>query len=216
VQKLEKMGWSVEKIADEDLPDEIWKQHANGAFFSNLGRYSPDKLNKRFPRTDAGGYACVEVKHGYFRVHTCVLEAFGFSKPSEGHTVDHVNRCRFDNRLCNLRWATRSEQNCNQIRSPCESKPFRGRKVGDEEWMSYTRTRDAANATGCDANCITNVLNPKARTKTAPGFDGARFEFELEKDPSDDDLDGELWTKIVAFDWLPDGKYHCTVGNVRV
>ena len=35
-------------------------------------------------------------------------------KPSEKHKyVDHINRIKTDNRLCNLRWATQSEQNMN-------------------------------------------------------------------------------------------------------
>ena len=35
--------------------------------------------------------------------------------PENKYSVDHENRDPLDNRLCNLSWATKEEQNANQI-----------------------------------------------------------------------------------------------------
>ncbi len=44
--------------------------------------------------------------------------------PDNKPTIDHINRIRDDNRVENLRWATRSEQNSNLIRND-KTIPFR-------------------------------------------------------------------------------------------
>lgn len=50
-----------------------------------------------------------------YRVHTLVVEAFLGPKPAGGdYTVDHINRDKKDNRVENLRWATRFEQAANR------------------------------------------------------------------------------------------------------
>ena len=45
-------------------------------------------------------------------LHRVILTTF--VGKSSGHSVDHINRIRHDNRLSNLRWATRSEQMLNR------------------------------------------------------------------------------------------------------
>ena len=47
-------------------------------------------------------------------VHTLVAEAFLGAKPSPSHSVDHIDRDPFNNRLSNLRWATRLMQTKNR------------------------------------------------------------------------------------------------------
>lgn len=47
------------------------------------------------------------------RVHRLVILAFHGNPPSPGHTPDHINRDRTDNRAENLRWATPKEQASN-------------------------------------------------------------------------------------------------------
>ena len=55
------------------------------------------------------GYTCL--------VHGLVMRLF-VGEPPLGYTVDHINRNKLDNRLCNLRYADRTEQIINQkIRS---------------------------------------------------------------------------------------------------
>lgn len=52
-------------------------------------------------------------KRKQYSVHRLVLMTFDKPQP-KGHTCDHINRIKTDNRLINLRWATHSEQNLNK------------------------------------------------------------------------------------------------------
>ena len=58
------------------------------------------------------GYYVIRIKGRLFQVHRLVCESF-HTNPENKPTVDHINRIRTDNRVCNLRWATRHEQNEN-------------------------------------------------------------------------------------------------------
>lgn len=53
--------------------------------------------------------------------------------PENKPTIDHINRNKYDNRLCNLRWATTGEQNQNKPvrfdkKLPCDELVFAGIK----------------------------------------------------------------------------------------
>jgi hypothetical protein len=49
-----------------------------------------------------------------FYVHRAVALAFLGEPPFEGCTVDHIDRCRQNNVVWNLRWATPVEQSANR------------------------------------------------------------------------------------------------------
>lgn len=55
------------------------------------------------------GYRTVRILGKDYKVHRLLAEAF-IPNPENKPTVDHINRIRDDNRLCNLRWATQKEQ----------------------------------------------------------------------------------------------------------
>ena len=123
----------------EKIEGEIWKQYKKNklinheiindfkpgfCYISNMGRF----------------YECRQIKLGildqkdYYllgnkRVHILVLEYFGPPKPSPLHTSDHISTIKTDNRLCNLRWSTVSEQNKNTVKN--NSKQF-------SVWNGYT------------------------------------------------------------------------------
>jgi HNH endonuclease/NUMOD4 motif len=98
---------------------EVWKDIPGFQDYqiSNLGR-----LRSRIFRNnekilclqkDDRGYSRFRSKHGLIRIHKAVASAF-LPNPDNKPEIDHINRDRSDNRLENLRWATRSENNLNR------------------------------------------------------------------------------------------------------
>lgn len=58
---------------------------------------------------EQNGYRRVGIRGKNYQVHRLVAETF-IPNPENKPTVDHINRVRDDNRVKNLRWATRKEQ----------------------------------------------------------------------------------------------------------
>tara|TARA_B110001450_G_scaffold23416_1_gene20866 strand:- start:327 stop:1208 length:882 start_codon:yes stop_codon:yes gene_type:complete len=70
------------------------------------------------PTKDQQGYVHANTKESKrVPIHRIVMLTFvGASDDPLKTTIDHINRIRSDNRLCNLRWASSTEQNTNQTR----------------------------------------------------------------------------------------------------
>lgn len=64
-----------------------------------------------------GGYRCIFLQRRCFRVHFLVCTAFLGFRPSDSHSVDHINRIKDDNKIENLRWASSREQAMNRSNS---------------------------------------------------------------------------------------------------
>ena len=79
------------------------------------GRVFSKKSNKFLkPRLHRGGYQQVSLcKDGKSKNHYIhrLLGVHYIENPNNKPQIDHINRIKTDNRLCNLRWTTRSE-NC--------------------------------------------------------------------------------------------------------
>ena len=80
----------------------------------NVRSIKSGRVLKTYRRKDYGGYILitrwVNGKHRTFRVHRLVAIAF-HGEPKQGQEVLHINGIPTDNRACNLRWGTRTE-NC--------------------------------------------------------------------------------------------------------
>lgn len=81
-------------------------------------------------------------------LHRVMAAAFRLPRLPEQTEVDHINGLPWDNRLSNLRCASRSEQmkysyaNPNRGKSGLRrSKPIYGRRVGSTEWVFYRSGR---------------------------------------------------------------------------
>lgn len=94
------------------------------------------------PITTHYGYLTVNLTHNKkrvaARVHRLVLAAFvGFSK---GQEADHINRDKKDNRLSNLRYCTRSQNNTNKHPRTNMSSEYVGVTRDRGKWQSAIRT----------------------------------------------------------------------------
>lgn len=81
--------------------------------------YSYKSLKILTPHPDRDGYLRVHLKNDFKEIQMSIHRAVALTyipNPNDLSTVDHINRVRNDNRVENLRWATRSEQNYNSKR----------------------------------------------------------------------------------------------------
>ena len=71
---------------------------------------------------------CKNGEKRYFRVHRLIALAF-IPNPYELPEIDHINGNPRDNRVCNLRWASRRTNQNNPITRSRLSKSLTGRKI---------------------------------------------------------------------------------------
>lgn len=82
------------------------------------------------------GYIMVTLKGKSYRVHRLVAEAF-IPNPENKPDIDHINTIRTDNRVENLRWATRSENMKNTLtRQKCSES-----RKGKYEGLDHNRAK---------------------------------------------------------------------------
>jgi len=102
---------------NEDI--ELWKpiEVCPKYEISTLGRVRNTRSECiRVPDKNSKGYARLRIlkdgKKIRFMIHRCVALAF-LPNPENKEMVDHINGDNTDNRLVNLRWSTRSENQLN-------------------------------------------------------------------------------------------------------
>lgn len=72
-----------------------------------------EEISKHVWTLDGYGYPCRNDGGKTIRMHTWVIEQASNEKVPEGVYVDHINKCKRDNRLCNLRIVTPEESSTN-------------------------------------------------------------------------------------------------------
>ena len=81
--------------------------------------YKNGKIHYIKPSLANNGYLHITVnKRKRYSIHRILATLF-IPNPDNKPCVDHINRIRTDNRLCNLRWATHQENCYNKIQKGC-------------------------------------------------------------------------------------------------
>jgi hypothetical protein len=111
---------------------EIWKQIEDYEDYevSSYGRIKSKKHNKERilkDRADGSGYyQVVLLKDGIeksFKVHKLAAKAFIPNDDATKNIIDHIDRCRTNNNINNLRWVTKRE---NRLNSDVRLQPMYG------------------------------------------------------------------------------------------
>lgn len=113
-------------------------------------------------RISPDGYKRVVIKGKDYKQHRIIAMAF-IPNPENKPTVDHINGIKTDNRVCNLRWATRKEQVCNDL-----YKSIRGKRVlGVDENGNIVKefvSIAEAHRNGYDSRALGRILYKKIHT----------------------------------------------------
>tara|TARA_Y100000389_G_C17458358_1_gene519770 strand:- start:1251 stop:3371 length:2121 start_codon:yes stop_codon:yes gene_type:complete len=131
---------------DIDLIGEKWKKHPDFSFeVSNMGRIK-NKRRISYGKPDVKSYYIYSGK----RVHKLVMDVWGPPCPGQGYTVDHINNNPSDNRIYNLKWASKKEQCLNQrtknLIKPRKINGYTGEIIAEYESMNKLRETEGINS----------------------------------------------------------------------
>jgi hypothetical protein len=186
---------------------EIWKVISGFPNYeiSTLGNIRNIVTGKTLTPVIKGGYFHVSLSHNKlrksFKMHRLVAIAF-IDNPENKSDVNHKDKNKLNNKLENLEWMTRKENNvhrCQGIIITCnKNKPiFRINKETDEiieeynsielagEWAHKKNlTQNSHNGRNAIGNCL------KGLKKTA-------YHFKWKYKNLNQDLEGEIWKQII-------------------
>jgi hypothetical protein len=99
-----------------DYRDWLWLKESLWCHTFGGGVEGPDAMHKMYARRTVQG--------GTLWMHREILKRFAGPAPSERHVGDHINGNSLDNRRCNLRWATLSQNARNKFGTAWLQKRF--------------------------------------------------------------------------------------------
>jgi len=179
------------------LEGEVWKPYES-AWVSSLGRFKSSRGVVSTPKPKQSGYVQVQINGKNHHIHRIMAIAFDIPKRDDQNTVDHIDGNPSNNRLENLRWASRSEQiqhsyatNKNRASSaPSRSKPVEARVFGEEAWVWYASSMEAARSLGLNQGHISACC--RGKQKRVGGY-----EFRWGEANEAAVLEGEVWMDVV-------------------
>ena len=165
---------------------------------SSLGRFKSSRGVISTPKPKKSGYVAVCCNGKNHQIHVLMAIAFGLEKRDDQDTVDHRDNNPSNNRLENIRWASRSEQiqhsyATNKDRAsnaPKRSKPVEGRKLGAEAWVPYASSSEAARSLELYQAAISACCS--GRCKQTGGYE---FRWGVANEVAV--LEGEVWVDVV-------------------
>jgi len=216
-------GYVCEFVKESnEIEGEIWKKipdslaPGNNTYVSNLGRVKARSGVVTTPTPRQNGYASIQINDKRLYVHRLVLAAFDIAPSSEAHKfVNHKDLNPSNNRLENLEWCTQAENMHHSFANNAErgnnvskvSKPVRGKRVGDVNWVTYESAADAARNLGLDKGNISKCCRKGGKTQDY------YFEFTEPNEPTL--LSGEVWKKWDAVEISNLGRYKDQRGVVK-
>ena len=165
---------------------------------SSLGRFKSSTGVISTPKPTKSGYVSVFCNDKHHRIHRLIVIAFALPKRDDQDTVDHIDNDPSNNRLDNLRWASKSEQikhsfatNENRTSSaPKRSKPVEGRELRAEAWVPYASIMEAARLLELNPGSIRACCSG-GRKKTGG------YEFRWGQANEAAVLEGEVWKDVI-------------------
>ena len=169
--------------------DELWVSSTGWVWQYDVRNKKWFKPSKNPPNSGTGD-VFVGHRGKDLRVHVLVALAFFGPPPTEQHTVDHLTKHggdiikeRSDNRIENLRWATKHEQalNRNKQKRRRDGRPVLAWRVGasSESAVPYPSTLAAANDLGINTGSISRCAHGGAECSAK----GWRFRFAETAEP---------------------------------
>lgn len=133
---------------------EEWKVIPNSKFeISSCGNMRRIGTTTNYKLSlDGGGYYIYPIEYNDFRktkrIHRLVGEVF-IPNPDNLPQLDHINGKRDDNRIENLRWCSRSQNQHNKGLQKNNKSGFKGVRCSDGRWRATIWNEGKYNHIGC-------------------------------------------------------------------
>jgi len=189
------------------MEEELWKpiESFENYQVSTLGRVKNKNSNKLMKSSSKGGYLGISLINSLgqktFKVHRLVALAF-ISNPENKTDVNHMDKNKHNNNICNLEWNTRRENNIhsklNVIITTNKNKPiYRIDKNTNEILEKYNSIELAAEwvfslgltkTTHNGRNAIGNVIS---------GLSNTAYGFRWKLENTNQSLGEEIWKQVI-------------------